>query len=64
MKQNIKAINMSKKEAEMLLGKAKGFGLVSLKTIYNEDEDPIEYTKTIYNPDRYSFNMIFFNTNH
>jgi GntR family transcriptional regulator len=64
MKQNIKAVNMSKKEAEMLLGKSRGFGLVSLKTIYNEDEDPIEYTKTIYNPDRYSFDMVFFNTNH
>ncbi|MBU3144819.1 GntR family transcriptional regulator [Clostridium sp. CF012] len=64
MKQNIKATNMSKKEAEMLLGKTKGFGLVSLKIIYNEDECPIEYTKTIYNPDRYSFDMIFFNTNH
>lgn len=64
MKQNIKAINMSKKEAETLLGKTKGFGLVSLKTIYNEEEQPIEYTKTIYNPDRYSFDMVFFNTNH
>ncbi len=64
MKQNIKAINMSKKEAEMLLGKTKGFGLVSLKIIYNEDECPIEFTKTIYNPDRYSFDMIFFNTSH
>jgi GntR family transcriptional regulator len=63
MKQNIKAINMSKKEAEMLLGKTKGFGLVSLKIIFNEDEHPIEYTKTIYNPDRYSFDMVFFNTN-
>ena len=64
MKQNIKATNMSKKEAEILLGKAKGFGLVSLKIIYNEEEYPIEYTKTIYNPDRYSFDMVFFNTNH
>lgn len=64
MKQNIKAVNMSKREAEMLLGKTKGFGLVSLKTIYNEEEHPIEYTKTIYNPDRYSFDMVFFNTNH
>ena len=54
---------MGKRDAEMLLGKGKGFGLVSLKTIYNDDENPIEYTRTIYNPDRYSFNMVLFNTN-
>lgn len=64
MKQNIKAINMNKREAEMLLGKTKGFGLASLKIIYNEDENPIEYTKTIYNPDRYSFDLVVFNENH
>ena len=63
MKQNIQAINMGKREAEMLLGKVKGFGLVSLKTIYDDDENPIEYTRTIYNPNRYSFNMVLFNTN-
>jgi GntR family transcriptional regulator len=64
MKQSIKAINMTKREAEMLLGKTKGFGLVSIKIIYNEDENPIEYTRTIYHPERYSYNMTLFNTNH
>lgn len=63
MKQNIKALNINKREAEMLLGKPKGFGLVSLKTIYNENETPIEYTKTIYHPERYSFDMIIINNN-
>ncbi len=63
MKQDIKAINMSKKEAEMLLGKARGFGIASFRTIFNDEEIPVEHTKTIYNPDRYTFNMVFFNTN-
>ncbi len=61
MKQDIKAVNMSKREAELLLGKTKSFGLASLKTMYNDDENPIEYTKTIYNPERYTFNMVLFN---
>lgn len=61
MKQSIKAVNMSKKEAEMLLGKARGFGLASIKIVYNEDENPIEYTRTIYHPERYSYNMVLFN---
>ncbi|MFL0268635.1 GntR family transcriptional regulator [Candidatus Clostridium radicumherbarum] len=63
MKQNIKAINISKKEADMLLGKSKGVGLVSFKIIYNEDENPVEYTKTIYHHERYSFDMIILNNN-
>ena len=63
MKQDIKATNMSKREAEMVLGKVRGFGIVSLKIMFNDDENPTEYTKTIYHPDRYTFNMVFFNTN-
>lgn len=63
MKQSIKAINMNKKEAEMLLGKVRGFGLASIKIVYNEDENPIEYTRTIYHPERYSYNMVLFNNN-
>jgi len=62
MKQNIKAATISKKEAELLLNKSRGFGLISFRTIFNEDEIPIEYTKTIYNPDRYTFNLMIFNT--
>ena len=64
MKQNIKAVNLNKKDAEMLLGKTKGFGLVSFKIIYNEDENPVEYTKTVYHHERYSFDTIIINNNH
>lgn len=63
MKQSIKAVTISKKEAELLLNKSRGFGLLSLRTIFNEDEIPIEYTETIYNPDRYTFNLMIFNMN-
>lgn len=63
MKQNIRAATISKKEAEMLLNKSRGFGIISFRTIFNGDEIPIEYTKTIYHPDRYTFNLIIFNTN-
>ena len=63
MKQSIKAVNMNKDETEMLLGKARGFGLASIRLIYNKDENPIEYTRTIYHPERYSYNMVFFNNN-
>jgi GntR family transcriptional regulator len=63
MKQNIKAASLSKQDAEMLLGKSKGFGLFSERMIYNIEEIPIEYTKTIYHPDRYTFNMVLFNNN-
>ncbi len=58
MKQSIKAVTISKKEAELLLDKSRGFGLLSLRTIFNDDEMPIEYTKTIYNPDRYTFDLM------
>lgn len=62
MKQDIKAVTISKKEAELLLNKSRGFGLLSQRTIFNEDESPVEYTKTIYNPDRYTFNLTISNT--
>ncbi|EPR10496.1 GntR family transcriptional regulator [Ruminiclostridium papyrosolvens] len=61
MKQNIKAVTISKKEAELLLNKSRGFGLLSLRTIFTEDDIPIEYAKTIYNPDRYTFNLTMYN---
>ena len=32
--------------------------------IYNEDENPVEYTKTIYHHERYSFDTIIINNNH
>jgi GntR family transcriptional regulator len=60
MRQVIKAVNLGKKEAEMLLGKPKGFALLSHRIIYNADEEPIEYTKTVYDPERYSFNVTIF----
>lgn len=63
MKQSIKAVTISKKESELLLNKSRGFGLISLRTIFNNSHIPIEYTKTIYNPDRYAFNLMIFNTN-
>lgn len=61
MKQDIKAVTISKKEAELLLDKTKGFGLLSLRTVFNGDDMPIEYARTIYNPDRYTFNLTIFN---
>lgn len=63
MKQNVRAASLSKKDAEMLLGKSKGVGLFSERMMYNIEGIPIEYTKTIYNADRYTFNMVFFNNN-
>jgi GntR family transcriptional regulator len=63
MKQSIKAASLSKKDAEMLLSKSKGVGLISERMIYNGEEIPVEYTKTIYHADRYSFNMTLFNNN-
>jgi GntR family transcriptional regulator len=63
MKQYIKAVNLGKTEAEILLGRTKGFGLASSKIIYNENENPIEYTKTIYHPERYTFNVTIINNN-
>lgn len=61
MKQSIKAENLSKKDAEILLSKTKGVGLVSNKLIYNNESIPIEYTKTIYNSERYTFDLTIFN---
>ena len=63
MKQSLKAISLNKKEAEMLLGKPKGVGLLSERLIYNIDGYPIEFTKTIYHSERYTFNMVLFNNN-
>ena len=63
MKQSIKAGNLSRNDAEKLLGKSKGVGLFSERMIYNIEEVPVEYTKTIYNADRYSFNMTLFSNN-
>ena len=47
----------------MLLGKPKGVGLLSERLIYNIDGYPIEFTKTIYHSERYTFNMVLFNNN-
>jgi GntR family transcriptional regulator len=63
MKQSLKAVSLTKKDAEMLIGKNKGVGLVSEKLMYNVEEVPIEYTKTIYHAERYTFNMVLFNNN-
>ncbi len=62
MEQSIKAKNLSKKEAEILLGKSKGVGLVSSKLMFNIENKPIEYTETIYNSERYTFDLRIFNT--
>lgn len=58
MKQSVKAEGLSKKDAEMLLGKSKGVGLISDRLICNIESIPIEYTKTIYNSERYTFNLV------
>lgn len=63
MKQSMRALELVKIDAEMLIGKSKGFGLVSERLIYNIEEEPIEYTKTIYHAQRYTFNMVLFNNN-
>lgn len=60
MKQSIMAVAMTKGEAEMLLQAPKGFGLQSTKVVYKDDENPIEYTRTIYHPEKYSYNMVLF----
>lgn len=63
MKQSLRASTIIKKEAEMLIGKSKGVGFVSERLMYNIEEVPIEYTKTIYHAERYTFNMVLFNNN-
>ncbi|SHI53784.1 transcriptional regulator, GntR family [Clostridium amylolyticum] len=63
MRQKIKAVDISKRDAEILLDKPKGFGLVSLKIVFDEHENPVEYTETIFNPERYYFDMIIFDNN-
>ncbi|MGH4049832.1 MAG: GntR family transcriptional regulator [Clostridium sp.] len=63
MKQSMKASTLAKIDAEMLIGKNKGVGLISERLMYNIEEVPIEYTKTIYHAERYTFNMVLFNNN-
>lgn len=63
MKQSMRALNLFKIDAEILLGKSKGVGLVSERLMYNISEVPIEYTKSIYHAERYTFNMILYNNN-
>ncbi|HEY5563639.1 MAG TPA: GntR family transcriptional regulator [Clostridiaceae bacterium] len=63
MKQSLRAVTLVKKDAEMMIGKSKGVGLVSERLMYNIEEVPIEYTKTIYNAERYTFNMVLSNNN-
>ena len=63
LKQSLKAVSLPKGEAEMLLGKSKGVGLVSERLMYNIKEIPIEYTRTIYHAERYTFNIVLFNNN-
>ena len=58
MKQSLKAEMLSKKDAEMLLKKTKGVGLVSERLVCNFERIPIEYTKTIYNAERYTFDLV------
>ncbi|MDF2615264.1 MAG: transcriptional regulator [Clostridia bacterium] len=63
MKQSLKASTLAKRDAEMLLEKSKGFGLVSERLMYDTKETTIEYTKTIYHAERYTFNMMLFSNN-
>ncbi|WP_195987362.1 GntR family transcriptional regulator [Clostridium sp. D53t1_180928_C8] len=63
MKQSLRAIKLNKKESEMLFGKANGIGFASEKLMYNLDDTPIEFTRTIYHSERYTFNMVLFNNN-
>jgi len=63
MKQSMRALNLVKIDAEMLIGKRKGVGLISERLMYNIEEVPIEFTKTIYNAERYTFNIVLFNNN-
>ena len=63
MKQSLRASNLLKIDAEMLMEKSKGVGLISERLMYNIEEIPIEYTKTIYHSERYTFNMVLFNNN-
>lgn len=63
LKQSVKAVSLLKRDAEMLLGKSKGVGLVSERLMYNAEELPIEYTRTIYHAERYTFNIVLFNSN-
>lgn len=61
IKETIMAVKMDKGEAELLTKKDKGFGLMSKRIMYNSQNIPMEFTRTIYHPDRYTFNMVLRN---
>lgn len=56
--QNIRAVKMRKNEAILILNQEKGFGLLASRILYSIDNVPVEYTKTLYHPERYVYNMI------
>jgi GntR family transcriptional regulator len=56
--QTIRAVKMHKNEAILILNQEKGFGLLASRILYSMDNVPVEYTKTLYHPERYVYNMI------
>lgn len=56
--QTIKAVRMSKSQAQILLNKESGFGLMATRTLFTSDNIAVEYTTTLYHPDRYVYNMV------
>lgn len=56
--QTIRSVKMHKNEAILILNQEKGFGLLATRILYSMDNVPVEFTKTVYHPERYVYNMI------
>ena len=52
--QQVQAVRLSKANATLLLGTSSGFALSVRRTLYSIGNLPIEYSETLYHPNKYS----------
>lgn len=53
LKQDIKAVRLQKEDALILLEKKHGFCLQITRTLYNRNNQPVEFSKSKYHPEKY-----------
>lgn len=57
-KQLVSAVRLAREDAGLLLLKGLGFSLQSARILFADSNMPLEYTETLYHPERYQYTMI------
>ncbi|MEG1756134.1 MAG: GntR family transcriptional regulator [Clostridia bacterium] len=55
--QQVRAVKLTRADAQRLLGTGSGFSLQVSRTLYSISNLPLEYSQTLYHPSKYSVNI-------